>query len=615
MTNNSCSSKIKEMLATLTSSPGVYQMFNAENKIIYVGKAINLKKRVSSYFQKNPDSEKLASLVKHIDHIKVIVTENENEALLLENQLIKQFLPRYNILMRDDKSYPYIVISKQAIPRVTFQRGVKHGNTSVKVNKNFTVYGPYPNTIAVRETVKLLQKIFKLRTCRDSFFKHRTRPCLLYQIKLCSAPCVGHITTDDYLDEVKWAKLLLEGKNQEVIKNIVIKMKESSENLDYETAAKLRDQITYLRHIQTKQVAITTKNTQYDVFSVIQQENIIAVELLIVREGGIIDNHTYYPEVLLHQSIPEILSAFLSQYYFDKKNDFPKEVLLSNNCHDKAQIEQCFGIKISVPKMGKKNKLINLAIKTAKESIKSKFNNNQNESKLAELKSFLSIDNLKAISRIACVDISHHAGESAVASCVIWNSEGFEKNYYRKINIKNITPGDDYAAMSQALEKYFQSERCIEPDILLIDGGRGQLNCAHAVLEKLGITHIYLLSIAKGFQRKSGLEKIYFYHDTLHQIQIDPHSPAFYLLQRIRDEAHRFAISSHRQKQSKKRRTSILDNIPGIGPKKRQALLHYLGGLHELKKASIEQFNQVPGINQSLVKKIFKFFHPDWEGS
>jgi len=608
MTNKRCSSNIKNMLKTLTSSPGVYQMFDVQNKIIYVGKAINLKKRVSSYFQKNPDSEKLASLVKHIDHIKVIITENEIEAFLLENQFIKQFQPRYNILMRDDKSYPYIIISKQAVPRISFQRGVKYENNSSKTSKNADIYGPYPSTIAVRETLKLLQKIFKLRTCHDAFFKHRTRPCLLYQIKLCSAPCVEYITTEQYLDEVKLAKLLLEGKNQDVIKNLVSKMESASEKLEYETAAKLRDQITYLRHIQTKQVAVTKEYNQYDVFAVIQQENITVVELLVVRGGSIIDNRTYYPDVLLHQSVSEILTAFLSQYYYDKKTDLPKEILLSENCNDKERIEKCFGLKISVPKQGVKTKLVNLAIKTAKESIKSKLNNNQNESRLAELKSLLTLDTLQSILRIACFDISHHAGESAIASCIIWNNEGFEKNYYRKINIANITPGDDYAAMSQALEKYFQSERCVEPDILLIDGGKGQLNCAVNVLEKLGIQNIIVLSIAKGFQRKAGLEKIYMYKKGIKQLELDDHSPVFYLFQRIRDEAHRFAIGAHRKKQSKKRKTSILDNIPGIGPKKRQVLLQYMGGLQELKHASVEQLNQVPGINKSLAEKIVQFF-------
>lgn len=594
---------IKQMLVTLTPSPGVYQMFNEKNQIIYIGKAINLKKRVSSYFQKTPDTEKLASLVSHIDHIKVIVTQNENEAYLLENQLIKQYQPRYNILLRDDKSYPYIVISKHASPRLSFQRGWSKGE------KNTAVFGPYPSSIAVRETVKFIQKLFKLRTCDDSFFRHRTRPCLLYQIKQCSAPCVKYISSTEYLEEVKWAKLLLQGKNQEVIQNIVQRMQTASTHQEYELAARLRDQITYLRHIQAKQIAVNPGKNNCDVFYATQKENINIVEVITVREGCITSNYTYYPKSVLYHPVSEILSAFISQYYLGQGIDKPKEILLSQMCEDKEAIEQNLGCKIIVPKKGEKLQYIALAEKTARESLKTKLLTQNNDEKVKELKTLLNIDEQKLVLRVACFDISHHAGESAVASCVVWNGDGFEKQFYRKINITGITPGDDYAAMSHALDKYFRSERCIQPDILLIDGGRGQLNIAHKTLASLGINNIHILAIAKGEGRKAGLEKIYCFREEMRLLPIDTHSPAFYLLQQIRDEAHRFAISAHRNKQSHKRKTSILENIPGIGPKKRQQLLQYLGGLQELKHANIEQLSQVPGINHSLAEKIYQFFH------
>lgn len=613
-------SNIKKRLTQLTTSPGVYQMLDKQNNIIYVGKAINLKKRVSSYFQKNPSTDKIAALVKQIDDIKVIVTQNESEAFLLENQLIKHYQPKYNILLRDDKSYPYIVLSKQEYPRLNFQRGMKQ--ESVSYQKKFEYFGPYPSTNAVRETVKLVQKLFKLRTCRDSFFNHRSRPCLLYQIHQCSGPCVGLISEKEYQEDIRLAKLLLQGKNHEVMQTIVAKMQEASGRQDYESAAKYRDQISALRHVQTKQIAITKDKKRVDIFALVEQEGYVMVELIFIRDGCISGNQSFTPKIRLNRycSPSEILSAFIAQYYIDHTTDRPKEVLLSHKCEDKANIESHFGFKIWVPQKGDKLKLIELANNTAREAIKHKvygerffLDESTNEKKFSALKQLINITALQNESRIACFDISHHGGESTVASCIVWGLNGFEKKYYRKFTISDITPGDDYAAMRQALEKYFQSDRCVEPDIILIDGGRGQLNIANQVKEKLGLEKLVILSMAKGEGRKSGLEKIYFSFSPQHikQLEIDSRSSVFHLLQSIRDEAHRFAITTHRQKQSRKRKASLLENILGIGPKKRQALLNNLGGLQELKKASIEQLHQVPGIQRHLAEKIYRFFHKE----
>ena len=618
------SQTLLSFISTLTPAPGIYQMYNIKNQIIYIGKARNLKKRVSSYFQKRTANTRLTSMVRQIDHINVIVTHNESEALLLENQLIKKYQPKYNILLRDDKSYPFIILSGHDFPRLTWQRKKNkninaldiEGNKNKKNNKNKILkrdifFGPYPGATAVRHSIRLMQKLFKIRVCRDNFFKNRTRPCLLYQIKKCSAPCVNMISSFQYLEEVKLAKLLLQGKNQEVMNNLVEKMQYTAAQQDYEKAAYLRDQISYLRHIQTQQVAVTAEKNTIDVFALAVQENLIAVELLWIREGRIWGNQTFYPEILLNHTTAEILSAFIGQYYLDKLDTVPQEIIIPEKCKDQSALEKILKTKITTAKHGNKLQWIEIAKKTGLEAIKSAFLSHAHiQDKFTALQHFLNLS--YQIIRIVCVDISHHLGESTIGACVVMGREGWEKKNYRKFNIRDVTAGDDYAAIRQALERYFHSVDYL-PDILLIDGGKNQLQEAQHVIRtvlletKFSNHDITLLSMAKGLSRRPGLEQVFRAGQKM-PLNIDPYSPAFYVLQQIRDEAHRFAITSHRQKQSQKRRISILEHIPGIGAKKRQTLLHYLGGLQEIKKADIQQLGKVPGINALLAQKIYDYF-------
>jgi excinuclease ABC subunit C len=592
----------KSFLASLTDAPGIYQMLDAQGHVLYVGKARNLKKRLSSYFHKTLSQPRLISLVQQIDHIDVIVTRNENEALLLENQLIKKHLPRYNILLRDDKSFPYIVMSEHEYPRLLAKRGERHGSKD-------DYFGPYPSAMAVRETIKLMQNVFKLRVCRDSFFRHRSRPCLLYQIKKCTAPCVGHINNEDYLRDVKNAKLLLSGKNDDLLKVLIHDMEQAAAHQDYEVAAKIRDQLTSLRHIQTQQVVTTGKGNS-DVFKVVVQHGVIAVQALFIRNGHLLGNQIFYPRVPEGCSTADILEAFIPQFYLD--HEVPDEIVLQEKLPEQSWIlnalRELRGKKINLITAARAERAqwLAMADKTARQAINTKIASaSQYSTRLQVLQQLLQLPVLPE--RMECFDISHSFGEATVASCVVFDRTGPLKSAYRRFNIVGVPAGDDYAAIHQALTRRYKKIKSGEeklPDILFIDGGKGQLHQAEKVLQEIGIENLTVVAIAKGTARKPGWEQL-FVPGKDKPLAISGDSPALHLIQQIRDEAHRFAITGHRQKRSKARNVSPLEGIPGIGPKKRRELLRNLGGLQEVKRASIEELQKVPGISRKIAELIY----------
>jgi len=579
-------------------------MFNLEGKVLYIGKARNLKKRVASYFQKTLTNTRIASLVSQIHHIDVIVTHNENEALLLENQLIKKYHPRYNILLRDDKSYPYIILSHHEYPRLAFRRESPTHKNKNHHHRRDEIFGPYPSGLAVRETLKFMQKIFKLRTCHDDFFKNRSRPCLLYQLNKCTAPCVGFISRENYHEDIKNARLLLMGKNQEVISHLISRMETASQHQQYELAASLRDQISHLRHIQTHQI-VTKQKGNIDIFAVIIQQGMTAVELLMIRDGNMSGNKIFYPEMPFDSTPVEILSAFIPQYYLDNHQE-AKIIITKEKLADHIWIEKALKIKMIQAKQGEKLQWIKMAEKTGLEALKAKLAINQHYlHRLEKLQQLLNLPLLPNL--MICFDISHTSGEATVASCVVFNQSGPLKKAYRYYNIQNIQKNDDYAAMYQVIERYFLKQRIL-PDIIFIDGGKGQLKQAEKVCAKLNIPDIKLVAISKGPTRKPGLEQL-FVSGQSGCLDITPDSEALHLIQYIRDEAHRFAIQSHRKKRAKTRLTSVLETIPGIGAKRRRELLQQLGGLQEIKNASIEQLQQVKGINLALAENIYRVLH------
>lgn len=601
---------IKSFLSRLTHHPGVYQMLGKNGEILYVGKAKDLKKRVSSYFSKRIQDAKTQSLVEQIHRIDVTVTHNENEAVLLECNLIKQHQPRYNILLRDDKSYPYILITNQhTYPRIDIYRGQR--------KKNGLYFGPYPSSLAVRETIQLLQKIFKIRTCRDSYFAARTRPCLLYQIGRCSGPCVNIISASDYAHQINLAILFLEGKSHEVIEMLQAKMEAASKALDFELAANYRDQIQRLRQIQSSQY-VNRSEGDVDVIGLASQSGVTCLQLLTIRNGQVLGSRSYYPKVPLAFDDQTILSAFLSQHYFHDLShveSIPKTILVTTELKDRIVLESVFSeqakhkVHIVVPMRGEKRKWLNMATMSAKQSLAVHiFNKTNLQERVLALKEVLALPELPE--RVECFDISHTQGEATVASCVVFNQSGPLKSDYRRFNIKDITPGDDVAAMRQALTRRFkraQQVNSVLPDVLFIDGGPTQLAAAHAVIDELNVEGIMLVGVSKGPGRKAGFE-------SLHQIGKPPmHLPAdsvaLHFIQHIRDEAHRFAITGHRQRRDKIRRESLLERIPGIGAKRRRDLLRYFGGIQGIAHASLDELTKVDGISLSLAERIFAAFH------
>ncbi len=592
---------------TLTTRPGVYQMMNVAGDVIYVGKARNLSKRVGSYFSRTLTSPKTRALVSHIAAIDVVVTSTEGEALLLENNLIKTLKPRYNILLRDDKSYPHIFLSADAFPRITFHRGAKRAKGQY--------FGPFPNSGAVRETLNTLQKLFRVRQCEDSFYKNRSRPCLQYQIKRCSAPCVELISGEDYAKDVRHAVMFLEGKNSQVIDELVKRMETASMALEFEAAAQYRDQIANLRRIQEKQY-VTGSGGDVDVIVSAARGGLGCVQVSYVRGGRHLGNKTFFPKHTDGASEADILSAFLPQYYLGRH--VPREILINQPLEEMALIEGVLSeqagcrVAISHNVRSERARWLAMAQTNVEDAIArqllSKAGMRQRYEALQEV---LKLDELPQ--RLECFDISHTMGEATVASCVVFDSEGAVKSDYRRFNIEGITPGDDYAAMSQALIRRYTKIKKGEgklPDILFIDGGKGQISTAAAVLEELQITDVLMVGVAKGVERKPGLETL-FLSPTNEAIILPADSPALHLIQQIRDEAHRFAVTGHRQRRAKTRSRSPLEGIAGVGAKRRRDLLTQFGGWQEVSRAGVDDLAQVKGISRALAQRIYDAFHAE----
>ena len=586
-----------EKLKNLTTQPGVYQMLDKQSMVIYVGKAKNLKKRVSSYFSKTHQDDKTRVLVANIDDFDVVITDTETQALLLENELIKQHKPRYNILLKDAKSYPYIYITNDKHPKVGFYRGTRH--------KNYQFFGPYPSAHVVRDSLNLLKKIFKVRQCANATYRARSRPCLEYQIALCSAPCVNKISDKDYAQDVKMMSLFLSGKSVQTLDNISQKMQAAAKNQEFELAAHLRDQMIGLRTIQEQHSSQSMGNM--DVISVATQEGVHAVEVLFVRSGKQIGQECIFPKHTKGKDTTEVLSAFLPLYYLGK--DTPTQLLLSEKLSDKTLIAQALSTKIIDTPQKDKRHFLKIADLTAQENLKqhlaSKF------TKRVQLKQLQTTLNLKTLpNTMECFDISHTMGEATTASCVVFDKGLPKIKKYRQFNIKNITPGDDYAAMNQAVFRRYSrllKDKKPLPDVVFIDGGLGQLNQAIMVMDSIGVESIQLVGVAKGEGRKAGLETLILVKDGKTQkINLPPHDQALMLINHIRDESHRFAIKNHRQKRGKKRTTSALEGIEGIGKARRTALFNHFGGLQELKQASVEEMQKVNGISPTLATKIAK---------
>lgn len=584
-------------------------MFDAKGVVIYVGKAKHLKKRLTSYFRSALD-QKTQNLMAQVDAIKTIITANENDALLLEASLIKEYRPRYNVLLRDDKSYPYLYLSThQRFPRLDFYRGSKIGPGRY--------FGPFPSAGSVRENLALIQKLFQLRQCQDSFFKNRSRPCLQYQIKRCTAPCVGYVGEAEYQLQVSDAILFLEGKNSAVVERLTLRMESASQQLDYELAAYYRDQVVQLRQMQ-KQQSIVGGHGDIDIIGCSQSMGEVAVVVLYVRGGRLIGDKIFFPNVPKDVTEIAAVSAFIIQYYLSDihREDLPEKIILSEPIEDRLWIQnalsQKFGRPMSIIQQERRPYVAwqHMAKTNAKQAIAEYLASKKSiATKLLALQQALQLPN--AIRRIECFDISHMMGEATIASCVVFGEAGAIKKDYRRFNITDVTPGDDYGALYQALSRRYTRLKTGEgvlPDLLMIDGGWGQLRQAALVLEELQVSGVILMAIAKGPGRKAGLEKLYLW-DKKKEIHLKPDDVALHVLQYIRDEAHRFAIVAHRAKRGKNRFESPLQTISGIGPKRKKSLINYFGGLQELHKASIAEISQVPGISKSLAKKIFEQLH------
>ena len=598
----------KVFLKTLTSRPGVYRMLGADGNVLYVGKAGNLRNRVSSYFRSSGLSVKTRALVDQIAGIEVTMTHTEGEALLLESNLIKQFRPRYNVLLRDDKSYPYIYLSSgQEFPRLALHRGARR--------KKGRYFGPYPGAGSVRESLHLLQKLFRVRQCEDSFFSNRSRPCLQYQIKRCTAPCVGLVSAGEYATAVRNTVLFLEGKSSQVVDEMVARMEAASARQAYEEAVVYRDQIASLRHVQEKQY-VSTGRGNLDIVACVAGNGCACVQVFFVRGGRNLGSAVFFPRVPMESGAPEVLSAFIPQYYLGK--DIPPELLLSHALKDSGLIEDVLGahaghrVELRARVRGDRARWVEMALNNAEHALNSHLNTRQGfAERLRSLVAVLGLDDVPE--RIECFDISHTRGESTVASCVVFGLEGPLKSDYRRFNIRDIQPGDDYGAMEQALTRRYTRLQKGEgklPDLLLIDGGKGQVAAASKALEELQVTEVLIVGVAKGAGRKPGLETLHLPEQQA-MLTLPSDSPALHLIQQVRDEAHRFAITGHRQRRARTRNTSALEQVSGIGPKRRQQLLQQLGGLKEVARAGVEDLVRVKGINRTLAQQIYDAFHGD----
>lgn len=605
-------------LKSVTEQPGVYRMYNHEQTVIYVGKAKQLKKRLASYFRKDLGSVKTKVLVSQICAIDVTVTHTEGEALILENNYIKKYQPKYNILLRDDKTYPYLLITTHKHPKLGLHRGGK------RVKGDY--FGPYPSVGAVWESLRLMQKIFPIRQCEDSYYRARSRPCLQHQLGRCLAPCVDKVSADDYQEQVALAKLFLKGKSSAVIEQLVSRMEQASSQLDFELAAKFRDQITTLRKVQQQQY-VTGIAAEMDVLGLYRFKSQVCVHLLCIRDHKILGSKSYFPVAPAQSSDNEIFEAFIAQHYLSDEpvnnglGNIPKEVVVSQALEQHTTLTELLtkqaehDVKISYKVRAERAQYLKLANTNAQTALVTR--NSHKESMQARFVALNEVFELaNGIHRIECFDISHTMGQQTVASNVVFNQEGPLKSDYRRYNVHGITPGDDYAAMAFALNKRYGKIKVDDvellkklPDIVFIDGGKGQLAKAEEFFHQLNLDRTPLLvGVAKGESRKPGLETLILAGS--HQlISLPATSPALHLVQHIRDESHRFAITGHRAKRQKVSKKSVLESIEGVGAKKRQALLTFLGGMQEVKKAELSDLEKVPGISISLAKNIYDALH------
>ena len=597
---------IKGFLKNLTQRPGIYRMLNERGDIIYIGKAKNLKNRVSSYFRTQAASPKQQAMVARIASIEVTVTHTEGEALLLESQLIKRHKPRYNISLRDDKTYPYVFISTlHDFPQLSFHRGAK--------KRRGQYFGPYPSASAVKETLKLLQKIFPVRQCEDSYYNARSRPCLQYQIQRCTAPCVGLVSQADYRADVENTILFLEGQGGLLIDKLVQKMEQASAELAFETAAAYRDQIQRLRAILEKQ-CVEGERGDVDIIACRSQGDAACVQVFFIRNGQNLGNRQFYPQLADEHEPPQVLQAFISQYYLDKT--VPVELIVSHPLPDHALLSEVLSqqakrqVSISHNVRGERLKWLQMAMTNAENSLRSKLAEKQHlRERFFSLQQELGCAQLPQ--RLECFDISHTQGQQTVASCVVFDHEGPVKSDYRRFNIEGITAGDDYAAMHQAVLRRFKRLQQGEypmPDILLIDGGKGQVAEAQKALAELAINNVMIVGVSKGPDRKAGMENIIL-PDRDQPLDVKPGASALLLIQHIRDEAHRFAITGHRQRRNKAQKKSTLEEIPGLGPKRRQLLLKQFGGLQGVTRAGVEALASIDGISRQLAQRIYDTFH------
>lgn len=597
--NQNARPHIEKILANMTQLPGVYKMLGKEGELLYVGKAKNLKNRVSSYFVKTIEHPKTQALVARIYNIETLVTRSETEALLLEQNLIKQHRPPYNIMLRDDKSYVYIFVSSdKPYPRLASGRGKgKH-----QIGKFF---GPYPSAYSARDTLLVLQKLFNVRQCENSYFSQRKRPCLQYQIKRCSAPCVGLISPEDYKEDVNNSIRFLQGDTKELNQELIAKMEQAAAELEFEKAVFYRDRLSLLREVQAQQAVFKVKG-EADILAIAYQAGVTCVQIMYVRNGRMLGGKSYFPD-MLGDDLGQMLSDFMANFYFQVADEVPNELIVNIALPDHKELEEAlaqqFGKKVQIKSSVRETRAewLELAEMNVQHAIKGQLSNHlELNERFHQLEQVVG----RPVDRIECFDISHTMGEAPIASCVVFDQGGARKRDYRQFAIQDITGGDDYAAMRQALTRRYK--KAILPDLLLIDGGKGQLHMAMDVMQELGLD-AFMVGVSKGEGRKPGLETLHFTDGT--KIQLPEDNKALHLIQQVRDEAHRFAITKHRAKRDKRRSTSVLEAIPGLGPKRRRDLLTHFGGIQGVLKASEKELTLVPGFGEMMARTIYKILH------
>ncbi|WP_447895595.1 excinuclease ABC subunit UvrC [Vreelandella sp. GE22] len=595
----------KQFLSSVSTSPGVYRMLDDQQNTLYVGKAKRLKARLSSYFRGQLNA-KTQAMVARIADVQVTVTRTETEALLLEQTLIKELRPPYNILLRDDKSYPFVFVTdRHPYPALEYKRARQRRGDG-------RYLGPYPSSGAVKESLTLMQKIFRIRNCEDSVFANRSRPCLQYQIDRCSAPCVDYISQQEYQRDVEHAVMCLEGKSEHVTQTLSDQMEAASQALDFEEAGRLRDQIVKLRQLQQRQF-VDNESGDADIFALAHRPGAQGISVMSIRDGRLLGARHHTPKNDLELTDEMLLTEVVSQYYFGQPHNVPAEVITSHALDDSQLIADALSqqagkrVRVAHQVRGHRAQWQKLAMTNAEQQLASQLaNKTQLMARFEALQKALDLE--KAPERLECFDISHSQGEATVASCVVFDQQGPRKSDYRHFRIEGVAAGDDYAAMQQALTrrlKRVKSGEAVAPDILIVDGGKGQLNMARGVIGELGVDGIILLGVAKGTTRKAGLETL-FLESSDNPLPMDPASPALHLIQHIRDESHRFAIAGHRAQRDKARRTSTLQDIPGVGPKRRRELLRFFGGLQGVQKASKDELARVPGISAAMAATIYQ---------